>query len=184
MWFKDPLRYQILEQLKASGLYSSKGPPFDPTIEEVEKCAEQLRSLSEILKNLASMKRNPRVCLEVMLWEHLVGTVGISDTRRLFAQLVNAASDVFNTTTKAIDVSGAVEQAVRRFAKLYPDGYNRLRALALRNKAKLTADDVRGWRSPAQHHETIARSLDERFDTETEHALDTWRSTPQETTEK
>lgn len=184
MRFKDPFGYQILEHLKTDGLYSGERPPFDSMIKEVEKCTEHLKSLRKILKNLASMKRNPRVPLEVMLWEHLVGTVGISETRRLVPQLVHAADGAFGKESRAIDVAGAVEQAVGRFASLFPAEYERLKGKALRNKTKLPTEEVEYWESLSRHHKIIATYLDERFDKEILHAQDIWQAAPHETTKK
>src|SRR5262249_44369793 len=117
--FKDPFGYQIRERLAAAGLTGEPGSRFVPIAEKLDEARQNLTVMRDCLKDISSLKRNSRVHLEVLLWTHLVSTVGLSSTRKFLPLLVYAADEAFGIETRA-EIAGAVEQAVIRHERQFP----------------------------------------------------------------
>jgi hypothetical protein len=181
--FKDPFGYQIRERLAAAGLAGEPGSRFLPIASTLDEASRNLAVISDGLKDIASLKRNARVSLEVLLWTHLKSTVGLSHTRRFLPLLVYAADAAFGRET-TVEVAEAVEQAVVRHKKLFPAEYRRLHDRALRNRKELSSNELRYWNSLPQNCDVIANYLDELFEKEIADSLDASRYLPHETAQK
>jgi hypothetical protein len=168
MAFSDPCGYQVREVLKRSALVKDGPERAEDSLRCISSFAAKLSESANGLKTYSSGKRAHRSSLEVLLWCHLQETVGPVMNRKFLPLLIDCADSAFGQNGVPIRYYDAVSLSCQRFQVRYPGPYERLKALAIRNKRALDSAELRQWGdlTPADCND-LATELQLQFDKET-----------------